>query len=393
MCQIREAEIRLSSMVAQNIVREEKSRFLNCSMLSMLPNINPVDFRLLLVLQLMKSQQHNSFTTNTALVSNEPQFHAISSMITSSEAMPNTSSLSCFMPLAEASSKKDPETVDSFTKLRPSISENTSRLNASTTESLVPSTDKEGWCRNKKYIKRVPNGFMCTVCRKTYGRYNSVSYHVTIYHRNPPIKCDEKGCQFTTREARYIHFHKYYRHHIALPDSIDLGSRKCPFCRHVSKSPAMLEKHINRHLPNGNRVGRSFKCTKCTISLDSQAKLHEHLSTHHRKHFIVIVSIFRGRTSKNLEQHKLFKHSEEMFKKMIICPECGFKCSTESVLLLHSEQVHKSSNADCAERNADADLTDDKNTASAASAAVYGLDNRRIVNDDDQPICLVKPKK
>ncbi|KAK6010819.1 hypothetical protein OSTOST_24114, partial [Ostertagia ostertagi] len=37
------------------------------------------------------------------------------------------------------------------------------------------------------------------------------------------IICDESGCQFSTREARYIHFHKYYRHHIPLPDSIDLG--------------------------------------------------------------------------------------------------------------------------------------------------------------------------
>ena len=45
-----------------------------------------------------------------------------------------------------------------------------------------------GWCRNKKYIEKVAAGFMCTVCRKIYGRYNSVSYHVTIYHRNPPIK-------------------------------------------------------------------------------------------------------------------------------------------------------------------------------------------------------------
>lgn len=26
-----------------------------------------------------------------------------------------------------------------------------------------------------------------------------------------------------------------------------LGSRKCPHCRHVSKSPAMLEKHMTRH--------------------------------------------------------------------------------------------------------------------------------------------------
>ncbi|CAJ0607456.1 unnamed protein product [Cylicocyclus nassatus] len=112
---------------------------------------------------------------------------------------------------------------------------------------IIPSTDKEGWCRNKKYIEKTEAGFMCIVCKKIYGRYNSVSYHVTIYHRNPPIKCDLPGCQFTTREARYIHFHKYYRHGIALPQSIDQGSRRCPHCRHVSKSPAMLEKHIRRH--------------------------------------------------------------------------------------------------------------------------------------------------
>uniref|UniRef100_A0A0K0DGX5 C2H2-type domain-containing protein n=1 Tax=Angiostrongylus cantonensis TaxID=6313 RepID=A0A0K0DGX5_ANGCA len=112
---------------------------------------------------------------------------------------------------------------------------------------IIPSTDKEGWCRNKKYIEKTDEGFMCIVCKKMYGRYNSVSYHVTIYHRNPPIKCDLPGCQFTTREARYIHFHKYYRHGVALPESIDQGSRRCPHCRHVSKSPAMLEKHIRRH--------------------------------------------------------------------------------------------------------------------------------------------------
>ncbi|VDO29120.1 unnamed protein product [Haemonchus placei] len=131
-------------------------------------------------------------------------------------------------------------------------------------EKIVPNDDKEGWCRNKKYIEKVDNGFMCTVCRKIYGRYNSVSYHVTIYHRNPPIRCDESGCQFSTREARYIHFHKYYRHHIPLPDSIDLGSRKCPFCRHVSKSPAMLEKHIARHVPERkDKSAESYNCDQC----------------------------------------------------------------------------------------------------------------------------------
>ncbi|KAF8361463.1 pqm-1, partial [Pristionchus pacificus] len=114
-------------------------------------------------------------------------------------------------------------------------------------ELTIPNDDNEGWCRNRKHIMKTDNGFMCLVCKKVYGRYNSVSYHVTIYHRNPPIKCDIESCDFTTREARYIHFHKYYRHGIPLPRSIDQGSRKCPSCKHVSKSPAMLEKHMKRH--------------------------------------------------------------------------------------------------------------------------------------------------
>ncbi|KAF7639427.1 C2H2-type domain-containing protein [Meloidogyne graminicola] len=139
---------------------------------------------------------------------------------------------------------------------------------------LLPPNDKEGWCRNKKYIQIVKMGFRCLLCNKVYGRYNSVSYHVTIYHRNPPIRCEEQGCQFTTREARYIHFHKYYRHQIALPESIDLASRKCPLigCKHVSKSPAMLEKHMQRHvadcLKEGGSSSNIYVCRMPVITKD-----------------------------------------------------------------------------------------------------------------------------
>nr|CAD2179538.1 unnamed protein product [Meloidogyne enterolobii] len=134
-------------------------------------------------------------------------------------------------------------------------------------ELLLPPNDKEGWCRNKKYIQIVKMGYRCLLCNKVYGRYNSVSYHVTIYHRNPPIRCEEQGCQFTTREARYIHFHKYYRHQIALPESIDLASRKCPLlgCKHVSKSPAMLEKHMQRHVADCLKEGGSSSIYICRM--------------------------------------------------------------------------------------------------------------------------------
>ncbi|KAH7708411.1 Protein F10B5.3 [Aphelenchoides avenae] len=147
--------------------------------------------------------------------------------------------------VSSSSSAVSVDTASSHSSMSPNASNDSKH-----TDVMVPSFEKEGWSRNKKYIETLPGkGYRCTVCQKTYGRYNSVSYHVTIYHRNPPIKCDELGCGFTTREARYIHFHKFYKHGHALPDSIDIGSRRCrfPSCSHVSKSPAMLEKHIARH--------------------------------------------------------------------------------------------------------------------------------------------------
>ncbi|VDM23943.1 unnamed protein product [Toxocara canis] len=185
---------------------------------------------------------------------------------------------------------------------------------------IVPSSDREGWCRNKKYIERVPNGFMCTVCRKVYGRYNSVSYHVTIYHRNPPIKCDEEGCQFSTREARYIHFHKFYRHRIPLPDSIDLGSRKCPFCRHISKSPAMLEKHISRHVTDYSRAGTQLKCPHCNVEMLTQKEMLEHVVTH--------------------QQQDSNFHCEQCSYRKITCELCQYACAEPANLKAHYKRMH-----------------------------------------------------
>uniref|UniRef100_A0A0N4ZHU1 C2H2-type domain-containing protein n=1 Tax=Parastrongyloides trichosuri TaxID=131310 RepID=A0A0N4ZHU1_PARTI len=192
--------------------------------------------------------------------------------------------------------------------------------NGNHNEAIVPSDDNEGWCRNKKYIQKVDNGYMCIVCKKIYGRYNSVSYHVTIYHRNPPIQCTEDGCSFSTREARYIHFHKYYRHGIPLPQSIDLESRKCPFCRHVSKSPAMLEKHIARHVPESIKNGKKTKCPKCDEMFDKQKTLLDHIKSHESDNVInCVLCNMSFSTASELEKHKLTVHL------------CDTSCSEESI--------------------------------------------------------------
>uniref|UniRef100_A0A1I7UR45 BTB domain-containing protein n=1 Tax=Caenorhabditis tropicalis TaxID=1561998 RepID=A0A1I7UR45_9PELO len=207
-------------------------------------------------------------------------------------------------------------------------------------EKIVPNDDKEGWCRNKKYIEKVDGGFMCTVCRKIYGRYNSVSYHVTIYHRNPPIKCEENGCNFSTREARYIHFHKYYRHHIPLPENIDLGSRKCPFCRHVSKSPAMLEKHIARHETDGASPGalkRAQSKKKLLPSSSSSSSISE-----------VSTSLFPSSTPPPIR-----------------CSLCPFSTNSTDLLFIHLAMQHTRELAQS--QSAGTDSSSETSTTSASS--------------------------
>uniref|UniRef100_A0A0K0E9T9 C2H2-type domain-containing protein n=1 Tax=Strongyloides stercoralis TaxID=6248 RepID=A0A0K0E9T9_STRER len=140
----------------------------------------------------------------------------------------------------------------------------------------LPNINEEGWCRNKKYIEKIQDYFMCKICKKQYSRYNSVSYHVTTYHRNPKIECSEPGCKFSTREARYIHFHKYYRHHIPLPDSVDLTNLTCHYCGHVAKSPKMVEKHLKKHDGEIKKV----TCPECKILLDDENALCDHMKIH-----------------------------------------------------------------------------------------------------------------
>ncbi|KAM3719947.1 Zinc finger transcription factor [Dirofilaria immitis] len=210
-------------------------------------------------------------------------------------------------------------------------------------EVIVPSNEREGWCRNKKYIERVPTGYMCTVCQKVYGRYNSVSYHVTIYHRNPPIRCDEEGCKFSTREARYIHFHKFYRHRVPLPENIDLGSRKCVLCRHISKSPAMLEKHISRHLQYCTKIGPDYLCPKCGKQASSQQEMLDHMvmhTDHDESSFPCEQCRYRGQTERSLRQHVLFKHTSDMFSKKFTCDHCLYASSHSVNLATHYKKMH-----------------------------------------------------
>lgn len=65
----------------------------------------------------------------------------------------------------------------------------------------------------------------------------------------------------------------------------NLASRKCPFfgCKHIAKSPAMLEKHMVRHAeevvelpPDTTR----YQCQACKSATNDHDEMIAHLKTH-----------------------------------------------------------------------------------------------------------------
>lgn len=70
-------------------------------------------------------------------------------------------------------------------------------------------------------------------------------------------------------------------------------SRKCPFCRHISKSPAMLEKHIFRHVQDCLKSGNQYSCLKCNYITVDNKEIFEHLKRHQQE---VVESLISSKT-------------------------------------------------------------------------------------------------
>ena len=102
-----------------------------------------------------------------------------------------------------------------------------------------------------------------------------------------------------------------------------------------------MRRHLLRHVYSSNKsAAQQQQLTNITCKMSKLVFMSKFFQ-------IIYKSVanykenFRGRTSKNLEQHNLFKHSQEMFNKLIQCSVCNFKCSTEDGLVQHNEQMHK----------------------------------------------------
>ena len=156
----------------------------------------------------------------------------------------------------------------------PKVDESAPQQQRTRKKNMCVDDKDEGWCRNKKYIEKVENGFMCTVCRKVYGVFvfkellsHSASQVVTtasVTTSQSTIAILQFVARSTVVNSRHARRGTYTSTSTIVMQchcrraSISVrsprsnlhmrffiaASRSCPFCRHIAKSPAMLEKHI-----------------------------------------------------------------------------------------------------------------------------------------------------
>lgn len=144
------------------------------------------------------------------------------------------------------------------------------------------------------------------------------------------------------------------------------GSRKCVLCRHISKSPAMLEKHMNRHLQCCIKSGEHYQCSQCGTQASSQQEMLDHMVVHSAREgpmlqcehcryrsvfppslfWLTYLHVsngeiyFRGQTERSLQQHVLFKHTSDMFSRKFTCTHCLYASTDPISLAAHCEKMH-----------------------------------------------------
>ena len=157
--------------------------------------------------------------------------------------------------------------------------------------------------------------------------------HVTVLKKNlSPKMCDICGYKAKDPNIYYIHFHKYFRHGVALPHG--WSPHKCDLCQKEFFTKFQLKEHKLAHFEE-----TPFICQHCGTGFRTRTGLNSHVFHKHSK----------VKNHACSECTKTFKTRTQMLvhsrthsgTKPFACPNCTYRSTTRGNMRLHLTNRHK----------------------------------------------------
>ena len=159
--------------------------------------------------------------------------------------------------------------------------------------------------------------------------------HVTVHKKNlSPKMCDVCGYKAKDCNIYYIHFHKYFRHGVALPHG--WTPHKCDLCQKEFYTKFQLKEHklahfedtpficqhcgmgfrtrtgLNSHMFHKHSKEKKHACTECTKTFKTRTQMMVHSRTHSgSKPFACTICMYRSTTRGNMRLHLTNRHKLE----------------------------------------------------------------------------------
>ena len=157
--------------------------------------------------------------------------------------------------------------------------------------------------------------------------------HITVLKKNlSPKICDICGYKAKDANIYYIHFHKYFRHGVQLPQGWKPFT--CDFCGKEFFTKFQLKEHKLAHFEE-----TPFVCEHCGNGFKTRTCLNSHVFHKHssvKRHKCPdCVKTFKTKTQMLVHTRT---HSGE---KPFSCPHCSYKSTTRGNMRLHLTNRHK----------------------------------------------------
>ncbi|KAI8481544.1 hypothetical protein Bbelb_407500 [Branchiostoma belcheri] len=169
----------------------------------------------------------------------------------------------------------------------------------------------------KQKVARYPRRFKlykCQSCPYSSYRRIHVNIHEKYHSANYPFKCDQctYSCQFLYKllQHKALHDRGDNVYQAAVPKNITVY--KCPLCPYTSYKKSVVQEHKTYH-----KAGYPHKCSKCSYSCKTDAKLQDHIKLHTQDDIVDQEGITMYQPPQR-EQVSLFKCS--------MCPYRSYKC-------------------------------------------------------------------